>query len=487
MIVEAIDTRPKAEIALRLRADALLNEGGDEGLQISFSRGIRRLPQMRPGAAAALRALAAADVTETRLAMLVTAQDGDEGLLYLHMMLSRLDRAGLMEHTVALGGVPIARLRPVGDGPVARAPVTDKPVRLSRFAVLQAEDGVLVAQAPRSHLTVELAGPAVALAGRLTGWLTPAELADALPELGERAVREVLVLMESADLLAPGGPDDDVERSRPGPAMWETHDLWLHARARGTRLSAGYGGTYRFRDVFDPLPAVPQSPSHWPDTRIVLPRPDLAAIEAVDPPYAKVQESRRSTRVHDGSRPITAGQLGELLFRTMRHRTAPVMRAGGQETCDRPYPSGGALGELELYPLVTSCAGIRPGLWHYESDAHALRLVSEPSPATGGLLATARAAGVMTADPQVVLIVTARFGRIAWKYESMCYSVILKHVGVLYQTIYLVATAMGLAVCGLGGGDANDFAAASGLGYHDEGSVGEMLIGTPQSPSVLEV
>jgi SagB-type dehydrogenase family enzyme len=70
-----------------------------------------------------------------------------------------------------------------------------------------------------------------------------------------------------------------------------------------------------------------------------------------------------------------------------------------------------------------------------------------------------------------------------WKYHAIGYSLVLKHVGVLYQTIYLVATAMGLAVCGLGGGDAGDFAAASGLPYHAEGSVGELVIGTPASES----
>jgi hypothetical protein len=49
---------------------------------------------------------------------------------------------------------------------------------------------------------------------------------------------------------------------------------------------------------------------------------------------------------------------------------------------------------------------------------------------------------------------------------------------VLYQTVYLIATAMGLSVCGLGGGDAEDFAAATVLDYHDEGSVGELVLGS---------
>jgi oxazoline/thiazoline dehydrogenase len=154
----------------------------------------------------------------------------------------------------------------------------------------------------------------------------------------------------------------------------------------------------------------------------------------------------------------------------------------GQEVADRPYPSGGALHELEIYPLITRCEGIAPGLWHYAAAAHALERVTGSDPATAALVAAARAAGVMASDPQVVLIVTARFGRVMWKYHGMAYSLIMKHVGVLYQTIYLVATAMGLAVCGLGGGDGLDFAAASGLPYHAEGSVGELIVGTPAGP-----
>ena len=61
----------------------------------------------------------------------------------------------------------------------------------------------------------------------------------------------------------------------------------------------------------------------------------------------------------------------------------------------------------------------------------------------------------------------------------MAYSVILKNVGALYQTMYLVATAMGLAPCGLGGGHSDLFAAAAGLDYLAETSVGEFILGRP--------
>jgi hypothetical protein len=49
---------------------------------------------------------------------------------------------------------------------------------------------------------------------------------------------------------------------------------------------------------------------------------------------------------------------------------------------------------------------------------------------------------------------------------------------VLYEATYLAATAMGLAVCALGGGNSDAFAAATGIDQHVEATVGEMVIGS---------
>jgi SagB-type dehydrogenase family enzyme len=80
--------------------------------------------------------------------------------------------------------------------------------------------------------------------------------------------------------------------------------------------------------------------------------------------------------------------------------------------------------------------------------------------------------------PQVLIVLAARFQRMQWKYQSMVYAAILKHVGVLYQQMYLAATAMGLAPCALGGGHSDLFAEAAGLNYYEETSVGEFILGT---------
>jgi len=95
------------------------------------------------------------------------------------------------------------------------------------------------------------------------------------------------------------------------------------------------------------------------------------------------------------------------------------------------------------------------------------------------LLADAGRATTIPAESlQVLIIIAARFRRIAWKYASIAYALTLKHVGVLTQTMYLVATAMDLAPCGVGVGDSDLFARTAGTDYYDETSVGEFLLGS---------
>jgi SagB-type dehydrogenase family enzyme len=66
-----------------------------------------------------------------------------------------------------------------------------------------------------------------------------------------------------------------------------------------------------------------------------------------------------------------------------------------------------------------------------------------------------------------------------WKYETIAYALLLKHTGVLSQTLYLNATAMGLGVCALGGASTLSFARATGLDARAEGVVGLLVLGMP--------
>lgn len=148
-------------------------------------------------------------------------------------------------------------------------------------------------------------------------------------------------------------------------------------------------------------------------------------------------------------------------------------------------PAGGSAHEIELYPLVRNVDGLEAGLYHHCPFDHVLRRVPATMTSLRGLLQTSAAGMTGEAVPQVMIILASRFGRLAWKYQAMAYALTLKHVGVLYQSMYLAATAMGIAPCALGVGDADAFADATGLSYFSETTVGEFALGSRKENETL--
>jgi SagB-type dehydrogenase family enzyme len=158
----------------------------------------------------------------------------------------------------------------------------------------------------------------------------------------------------------------------------------------------------------------------------------------------------------------------------------PPDRAGERpyEISQRPYPSGGAAYDLEIYLAVNQCAGLARGLYHYDPAAHVIRSVDVGHKRLEALVRDAQGSAKMLFTPQIVLILVSRFQRLAWKYQMVAYATTLKNVGVLFQTMYLVATAMKLAPCALGTGNSDLFAEAAATDYFAETSVGEFLLGS---------
>ena len=79
--------------------------------------------------------------------------------------------------------------------------------------------------------------------------------------------------------------------------------------------------------------------------------------------------------------------------------------------------------------------------------------------------------------PQILITIAARFGRMSWKYSATAYALILKDVGVLMQTLYLMATDMGLGGCAIGTANIELFAKMTGIDFHIEGPVGQFALG----------
>ncbi len=148
------------------------------------------------------------------------------------------------------------------------------------------------------------------------------------------------------------------------------------------------------------------------------------------------------------------------------------------EHAARPYPSGGGSWELELYLAVDKCDGLPRGFYHYDAGAHALVPIDVRLQELDAQATRARSLPwLRPAVPRILITIAARFGRVSWKYSSIAYSLILKDVGVLLQTLYLVATDIGLGGCAIGSTNIEQLARLTGIEFHVEGAVGQFALG----------
>jgi SagB-type dehydrogenase family enzyme len=258
--------------------------------------------------------------------------------------------------------------------------------------------------------------------------------------------------------------------------FWDFHDLLFHSRSTEGRQANPLGGVYPHLGFAAPLPAIRPA---WPGKKISLrARPAVGSHELS--PLTKLLRERHSTRAFDDERPITIAELARFLENTARVLSKGTADADGGPTLGytvRPYPCAGASYELELYLAVDKCDGLARGFYHYDADEHALVPVGVGTAELEALLTGARFAMDAPAVPQILITIAARFGRMSWKYSALAYALILKDVGVLTQTFYLMATQMGLGGCAIGTVNIDLFAKITGIEFHIEGPVGQFALG----------
>ncbi|MEV4708484.1 SagB family peptide dehydrogenase [Actinoplanes sp. NPDC049316] len=464
--------------ALRLRRDAVLTTSDGGVLTLRQSR--FELTMSRPGVGRRALLLRLADTWVSHLDAnrLVSEIEGEAQIMAAQVLLRRLVLTCWLDRRLGLPGRPLLEVLPTGLGRWGAQPDRrHEPgcgYRLSRFVAIRADDGRMVAQTPLSTVTVGVPDR------RVLGALLDAVGEDGCDSAAFGAaagVDEVVAGRLLDELLSAGVvaavADQRAETTQPPQALWSAEDLSLHGRSRAGRHALPIGGTYRFAGSF------PAERLHatFPGRPVVpLPVPDSARIAATSPSFASVLAQRRTIREHDQDHPISLDQLAEFLYRVQH--TTDVREVDGHEVGRRPYPGGGGMCELELYAMVTHCAGLAGGLYHYDSVEHRLELLATPETSSDRLLAYASAAASIPRPPQVLLVVTARIRRLMWKYEGLGYALILKNAGLLTELMYLVAASMGLAPCALGAGDSAAFAALSGLDPLVEPSVADFLLGS---------
>jgi SagB-type dehydrogenase family enzyme len=397
----------------------------------------------------------------------------------INLLVRRLARHGLLEYRLGRSriGEDLVVIEPQIPDYWPRTPQLGNAdaLVLSRFAYMRRRGNEMVLESPRAGALFKICNPKIAAA--LAMLSTPQQIKLLRRQDGFPGVAFLALLVDCQIVLKIDIAGESGLRPAEGDhnlVLWDFHDLLFHTRSTEGRHANPLGGVYPYAGVISPLPAVRPS---WPGKKIDLRKFSAAHPEAISP-VAKLLRERHSTRSFDDQRPITLAELSRFLDSTARlSRSNHKLDLDDGGHAVRPYPSAGASYELELYLAVDKCEGLARGFYHYDASAHVLVPIGVPTNELKALLAGAAYAMGAPAAPQILITITARFGRISWKYSSIAYSLILKDVGVLTQTFYLMATDMGLGGCAIGIANINLFAKMTGIEFHVEGPVGQFAIG----------
>ena len=443
-------------------------EGYAQGLGKFTPATIKRLPELRTGLP------------------LVSISRGRAGNKEINLLVQRLARSGLLEYRLgpARGGRDSVVIEPqIADysPQISKIGNTDT-IALSRFAYLRRRGTEMVLESPRAGALFRITDPKMAAA--LVTLSKPQKISRYRKERSFPGLEFLGLLMDCQILFKLRDGDSDGLRPSEGDpslVLWDFHDFLFHTHSTEGRQANPIGGLYSYSDLMAPLPAV-RPP--WPGKTIDLD----GAVTSPPSPFAGLLDARHSIRDFDDGHPITLGELATLLQTTARVRAkwaAPSdMGEEGPEVsyASRPYPSGGAAYELELYLAVNQCEGLARGFYHYDAERHALTPIEVRPQDLDAQLSDAEFAIGASGAPHILIVIAARFGRVSWKYSSVAYSLILKDVGVLTQTLYLAATDMGLGGCAIGTNNIGRFARMTGLEFSTEGPVGLFALGRGLEP-----
>ena len=251
------------------------------------------------------------------------------------------------------------------------------------------------------------------------------------------------------------------EEDLPALQHWERSTLAFHRKSRQPGFQSS------------PLHATAAVVAPESQRTIPLDRPSRGK----DRGLSDVLESRCSWRAWP-NRTIAFETFSNLLWMSARNRDA-APEAILRNHVSRPYPSGGAAYSLELYPVIAPGAveSIRAGVYRYLPELHGLEEISEEAAHYIPFLEAAGRSASSTRPP-IVLVITSRFSRQSEAYGDLAYSLVLKEVGALFQTLYLVAEYLDLAACALGGGTPDELLAQlCSTAELVEPVVGEFVIG----------
>jgi len=389
--------------------------------------------------------------------------------------LQQLEQRGWLALDLVHGDAPLVTLEPQS-AVLKRChpPAGTARVRWSRFVhITPGVDGVLL-EGPLQGAWLMLRHPGFSpLIWELAGANDWTNALLSLPQTFQEQGDDLLMLLLTAGVVgvveSDGTPSCDKQAEQ---QRWSREDASFHHRSRAGWTGKNLGATYRGAEDSPAPPLLHQGKGL---DVVCLPRPEH---KADDPGFFSVIEQRRSYR-RPGQQPVKQEQLGHLLWSSLRiqeiHPVQPGL-AHSYEAASRPVACGGAMQEIDTYLIVRRCDGVEPGVYRYAPLEHQLLRLDALNVACEQLLQNACYASGTEKQPDILFQFAARYGRLSWKYEGIVYALVLKHVGVIMQQLYLVATALNLAPCSLGNGDSDLFARATSLNPWVDVCVGELML-----------
>lgn len=166
----------------------------------------------------------------------------------------------------------------------------------------------------------------------------------------------------------------------------------------------------------------------------ILDRTDISLRQAI--------LRRRSTREFSTTS-ISLDEVSELL----KYSAGVSLTSPNLDETRRTYPSAGARYPVEIYPIVLNCNGMDASLYHYNVIDHALELLDIASKEIINELFGDSWIG----EGAIIFLLSSVFHRSSVKYQERSYRFALIEAGHIIQNFCLMATALGLGSCTVGG------------------------------------
>jgi SagB-type dehydrogenase family enzyme len=305
------------------------------------------------------------------------------------------------------------------------------------------------------------------LSGQVRRWLLnrTASQPAALSAHGPRMSRRRLLLPGLTFVAGAGLGHVGTSRASPLAALGEGDDLGQIYHRWSTPTYTGL--------LVKSISVASQPPLYkeFPGTRVApLPKPTAPSGMPLELAIAR----RRSVREY-ADRQLTLAELGRLLY-----YVAGITDERDPTLAFRAVPSSGALFPIEVYPVVFEVDDLQPGVYHYAIQPHGLELLR-----AGDFRQDVFHAAVsqeMLLHASVAVVLTGIFSRVQFKYVDRSYRYVMLEAGHVGQNLYLEATGIGLAPCGIGAFLDDELNRLLGVDGKDEATVYLLAVG-PRSES----